>query len=429
MRLDDATPPTVVLDAVPGLAGWPIRPVIAVADGAGGWIDATCSFTGLELVVGPPDDHFDLPAANLKIALDNSDGRWSRYNSDGTPTQFGPGTAVRLWARRATVSLWDEALWDEGLWSDDEGGASVNYWLFAGVIARNDQGADDSVTWDCFDVFSDLAQPVGTLTPGADGQLPGDRCMAILAAAGRTDQRTRFALGQNSLATVADDKAPLDQLERAVSSDGGVIYTDADGTIRSAGRHWRNGRDDQTRVWLLTDNVCDIGADAVIWEPVISTIDDGLADRITLENTTGLHSAAGDPTGRYVYTETAQLWQDQADGDQLAADLLADQQTARLRLDSFTLHLLDPNQPDLWEAVDFRLLDRIHFAHHQKVVGGTDTVAVEVLIDSITHTLTPAGGWQMTVATTRATPTHVALYYWDTTPFTWDDPDTRNVWS
>ena len=410
MRVDDAPFPAIVLDPVPGLDGWPIRPVIAVGDGAGGYIDATCSFTGLELTIGPPDDHFDLPAAHLLIALDNRDGRWSTFNPDGTPARYGAGTPVLLWAQTPD---------------------GQRFWLFAGVIARNDQAADDTVTLECFDAFSDLAQPVGNITAGAAGDLPGARCTALLAAAGRADLRTRLALGQNTLATIADDTAPVDQLARAVSSDGGVIWVDADGTIRSMDRHWRNGRADQTRQWLITDNICDNPAiDAVIWDPVVSTTDDALADRVVLENTAGLRSAAGSPTGRFVHTETDQLWRDQAAGDGLAADLYADQRTVRMRLDSATLHLFDPNQPGLWRAVDWRLFDRVSFAHRQRVAGGAVAdVAAEVLVAELHHAVTAAGGWQITFGTTRATGTHVALYFWDTTPFTWDAADLRNVWS
>jgi hypothetical protein len=428
VRADDVAPPAVVLDAVPTLARWPIRPVIAVADGAGGWLDATCGFAGFELTVGPPDDHYDLPAAHLVIALDNRDGRWSTYNPDGTPARFGPGTAVRLWAAPQSpgAGRWDEALWDEAVWGE----TGAVYWLFSGVISRADQAADDSVTWECHDVFSDLAQPVGTLTAGAAGDRPDARCTAILAAAGRSDVRTRFVPGAATLATAADDASPLDQLERAVSSDGGVIYTDADGTIRSADRHWRNGRTDQTSIWLVTDNACELAARAVIWDPTISTVDAGLADRIALENTGGLKAAAGTPTGRYVYTETEQLWRDQATGDQLAADLYADQRTARLSLDAATLHLFDPHQPELWQAVDWRLLDRLNFAHYQRAAGGGSTlIAVEVLIDSLQHAVTAGGGWQMTFGTTRATANRVTLNFWDTTTYTWDSPDPAAHWS
>ena len=411
VRADDAPLPPVVLDAVAELARWPIRPVIAVADGAGGWIDATCSFTGFELTVGPPDDHFDWPAAQLTVALDNRDGRWSLYNADGTPARYGPGTPVELWA--ATQP------------------AGQAWWLFAGWIARNDQAGDDSVTWDCFDAFSDLAQPVGTITAGTDGDLPGARVAAILTAAGRTDLRVRPALGQNTLAAIADDKSPVDQLERAVSSDGGIVWVDADGTVRSLDRHWRNGRTDQTRQWIVTDNVCDNPAvDAVLADAVVATTDDALADRVVLENTAGLRSAAGATAGRMVYTETDQLWRTQADGDHLAADRFADQRIAPLRLDSATAWLFDPNQPELSQAVDWRLLDRLSFAHRQRVAGGgTVDVAVEVLIAELHHACTPAGGWSIDIGTTRATATHVALQFWDTTTYTWDQNDPNNVWS
>jgi hypothetical protein len=407
VRADDLPFPSIVLDDVPELDGWPIRPVIAIGDGTGGWVDATCSLTGLEVTVGPADDHFDLPATHLIVALDNRDGRWSRFMADGAPADYGPGTPIAVWALTPT---------------------GVGYWVFCGTIARNDQAADDTVTIEAFDAFADLAQPVGEITVGTTGDFPDERVTAILAAAGRSDLPTRLATGLNTLVAVADDASPLDQLERAVSSDGGVIWVDPDGTVVSLDRHWRNGRDDQTWRWVITDNVCDMALDASIWDPIISTIDDAVADRVVLQNTGGLTSTAGSG-GHYVFTETDQLWQTQGDGDDLAAFLFNDQRTIRLRLEQFTLHLFDPNQPQLFQAVDWRLADRLVFVHRQRVVGGTEVVAVEVLIDAIHHAVTVAGGWRMTVGSSRATPTHITFTYWDTTAFTWDDPDPTNVWS
>jgi hypothetical protein len=413
------------LDTVPVLAGWPVRPVIAIAsrptppytydgfavydapgaqyvwDAAGtrpAWTDATCEWSGFELEHGAPDEQGAIPAARFVCQLDNRTGQWSQWNADGTPGDFGPGQTVNVWAHNA----------------------SGDWWLFSGTIARWDERGDDTVELEAFDVFSDLAQPIGQFTAGTAGDRPGPRTAAVLAAAGRSTIPTRTATGTVALTVQPSDRAPLEEIQTVVSSDGGLVYVDADGTLVTTDRGWRAGRTDQTAVPVFSDNVCT--APVVVWDPVLSTNDFGLADAVVLTNVAELHAQA--PLSlygaQYVQSFTDQQWTTQAEGDTLAAFLLAQQGQARLAVDEASVYLLDPRQTNLWAVVDWRRGDRLRFVHDVKTASGPARIDVTVVLAALTHTVTP-DGWVMSFATSRAV-TYTTPAVWDNVQYPWDDP-------
>ena len=338
------------------------------------------------------------------LQLDNRSGRWARYNVDGSPTDYGAG----------------QQLW---IWSLSDTGATE--WLYAGRIARWDERADDTIEVEAFDYFSDLAQPVGTFTPGAAGDLPGVRATAIIAAAAATLLRTRFAPGVVHLTAQPTEQSPLEELETVIGSDGGVVLCDADGTIVSTERTWRTGRSDQTTIPVVSTNVCT--APIVLWDPVLSTTDVGLAGTVMLENVAGLRATATKvgADGRYILSDADQQWTTQLEGDKLAADLVAQLWQARLAIDTADLYLTDPAHPNLWAAVAWRRLDRIRILHDSRTPTGVARVDVEALISSLYHSITPAG-WVMSFGTTRAFG-YIAPTFWDQTALTWDDP--AAVWN
>lgn len=422
MRVADRPlPSSIVLD--PGaLATWPVRPVFAIEqtpvppyvwddgtvwDAAGtvwdaatvlpAWSDATCDFTGCQIEYEAPDDNGIFPAGHVILQLDNRSGRWATYNVDGTAANYGAGLQLWIWARSS----------------------SEQWWLFAGRIARWDERADDTIEIEAFDYFSDLAQPVGTYTPGAAGDLPGARMAAVVAASGATLLRTRFAVGTVHLTAQATDDAPLDEMGIVAGSDGGVLYGDADGTIVSTDRLWRNGRADQTVIPVVSTNVCT--APVVLWDPVLSTTDSALAGQVVLENVAKLKATASKARpGHYVHTAADQQWTTQAEGDLLAADLVGQLWQARVGIDTADLYLTDPAAPAVWASVDWRRLDRIRLLHDSRTPTGVARIDVQALIWSLADEITP-DGWVRTLATTRAV-AYIPPTYWDQTVLTWDDP-------
>jgi len=406
MRVDDRPLPNVTLDAVPMLAGWPVRPVIAIDSGQalaewdstpaakwdtpgtvwdGGFIDATCAFTGMEIEHGEPDTANLFPSSRCVVQLDNADGAWSTLNADGTINRYGPGTALAVWAHNAT-----------GDW-----------WLFNGFVARYDQRADDTIEIEAFDALSDLAQPVGTYTPGTNGQLAGARLTAILTAAGETTMPTRFATGIAALTAQETDAAPIEEMQAVALSDGGLIFVDVDGAVMFIDRTWTAGRADQVTVPITSDNVCT--APVIVWDAVISTNDDNLADRVILENVAGLVATAGAASG-YTIALTDQQWTTQTEGDILAALYLDQQEPRQMSIEEFSLYLNDPNQPDIWAAVDWRRVDHLRFLHDQRVIGGTVRVDVTTVLDGIIHQVTPEG-WTMIVSTAKARAFTEPIFY------------------
>jgi hypothetical protein len=406
MRVDDRAIPDVFLDPVPILADWPVRPVFGLDTGLppsywdtpeqtwddtdafwdGGWADATCAFNGCEIDTGEPDEAGLFPSARLLLQLDNKTGEWSTLNPDGTTNRFGPGTEMVAYAHNA----------------------ESDWWLFHGFISRYDQRADDTIEVEAFDCFSDLAQAIGTYTPGVGGEKMGARLTALLAASGESALRHRFAVGVAALTAQETDAAPLEEMQTVVLSDGGVLFCDADGTLVALDRLWPAGRDDQVAVPVVSANVCT--ADFVVWDATISSNDDSLADYVSLENVAKLRSVAGAQPGfKMAFTE--QQWTTQTEGDILAAFLLELQQPRQLSIEEFTLYLNDPNQPELWRAVDWRRLDHLRFLHNQRVTGGgTLRVDVTAVLDSLTHEITPEG-WSMVVSTAKVRAFTEPIFY------------------
>ena len=272
------------------------------------------------------------------------------------------------------------------------------------------------MTLEAVDGFNLLAQEVPPYTVGAAGQTPGARLAALATFAGYTDP-TRFATGTVPLVAVASERTPLDEMQTVVLSDGGALFADADGTVVYVDRNWIGGRDDQTDAAgaVFSDNVCT--APAVVWDPVLTSRDKGLVNRVQLVNTAGLAAsatAAASPVRLTLTHPEPDLWQTQPAGDALAAWLLANRSTPTVAVERFALHLTDPRQ-DLWRTgIDRRIGDRIRYLHDYRAAGGdVATLDVTVIVSTITHQITP-DSWLVQIGTTRAVD-YLAPSYWDLT--------------
>jgi len=374
-------------------------------DTVAGFTDATCWAQGVETDIGPPDDSGIFPAGVASVQLDNSDGVWSQYNSDGSPANWGPGNELCIWA----LSL-----------------DGVESWLFRGSITRwDDLGA--VVEIEAVDAFSDLAQGIGTYLAGVNGDTPAQRLAAIQTVAGKTGIPTRFSVGDVALTAQATDNAPLEEMQTVVGSDGGALFVDFDGTLTSTRRNWRNGRTDQTAVPVVSGSVCT--ADVIVWDAVLSTNDSALADTVILENVAKMRAQSPAGTiGKHVVTETGQQWTTQVEGDTLAAFQWAAQQGARVNVESFDLYLFDPNQPNLYRAVDWRLFDVLRYLHDYRAAGGAlARLDVNTVITAVAHSIVPDNHWIMTVSTSKALGSNAPLY-WNPVgdPYVWDT--TGTVW-
>ena len=368
--------------------------------------DATCDLQGIDLATGNPDDHFNFDAGALTVQLDNSSGKWSRYNFDGTQSGFGPGFHISLWARyRDTGEQW---------------------WMFDGRISRWDDFTN-TVVIEAFDATSDLAQPIGTYTPGINGQQPGARMEAIITAAGRTAQPRRFVTGEVALTAQETDAAPLEEMQAVAASDGEVLFVDADGTLITLARNWRIGRPDQVDVPVASDNVCTVPV--VVWDALLSVNDEALAQTVIFENVAKLRAIA--PAGQAapagsVFTETDHQWTTQTEGDTLAAIVYGMHSDPRVNVEEFDLYLYDDRQPDLFRSVEWRLLDVLRFLHDQRAVGGINRLDINTLITTIAHSITP-DTWIMSVRTSKAMAPNAVLiwnpsndaYYWNASGAVW----------
>jgi len=425
MRVADRPLPTIALHDDPRLDRYPLRPVIAIAgknvvaewddnplevwddpllewdqDIVPRFVDATCNIQGIETGVGDPDEHGLFKSGNAVVQIDNSSGDWSQYSSDGTLANYGPGYELAVW----------------GHYRDD----GSDWWIFRGTIARWDD-LGDVVEVEAFDALSDLAQPIGTYTPGVNGQTPPQRLEAILTVAGSTSIPHSFSVGDVTLTAQETTASPLEEMQAVTSSDGGALFVDADGTLRSTRRTWRAGRTDQTSIPVAAGNVCT--ADIVVWDAVLSTNDAAVADTVILENVAGLRAQSPAGTiGRLVVSDSDHQWTLQVEGDTLASFLYSAQAEPRVNVEEFDLYLYDPDQPNLFHAVEWRLFDLLRFLHDYRVAGGLlARLDMNTIIASISHSIVPDGNWVMTVSTSKAVGSN-QLLYWNPVgdPYVWD---------
>ena len=368
-----------------------------------GFTDAVCDFQALTIDVGQPDELGLFAAGALTLNLDNRAGASTpSTRADGRLVFYAPGRRIQIWANI------DGAEW----------------WVFSGRIDTWVQNADDTVTVEASDGFSLLAPEVGAFTVGTAGQRALARIQAIAAHVGFPD-RVIGDTGDVALTVQATERSPLEEIQTVALSDGGIVAIDADGSLVYRNRLWPTGRADQTAIDIFSDNVCTVPA--VVWEPQLVSADEAVATHVRFVNVAGLVAAATDTSDtfglRYPLTHPdPDLWTTQAEGDTLAAVLLAQRKTPKVALGSFQLHLLDPLQ-DLWRvAIDKRIGDRLRFIHEFIAADSTTgTLDVMAIVSTIRHEITPES-WITTLGTTR-TVEFFSVEEWDDTRFLWDDFD------
>jgi hypothetical protein len=443
VRVSDAAPPTIPAHAIPPAqpsATWKAKPIIGLeylpladlwddadpavtwdalgepyvwdAPGtASGFTDVWCDTAGVEIVHGEPDEHDLYPPSSLTLTLYDPTGKYRRRTADGRLVFYAAG--------RRLVAL---AQIGAGSW-----------WLFAGTIATWHEQADGFIEVVAYSGSATLAQDPGRdWTAGTAGQQLPPRVAAILAAATST-QATRVDSGLATFVVpVADRVPPLEVLQRAAWSDGGLVYSDADDTLTVRDRNWRDGRNDSPAPPLvLTDNLCDRGA-VVLAEVELADNDDWLAARVILSTEAGLVAVASNPAElidpRLIYTHPdTDIWDTQSVGDSLAAHIANVRGAQRPALELGRVYLHD-RRHDYWQAViDTRLGDRITWTHQDRNLDGTLTVyELPAVLSTIRHLLT-AETWIVELATTPAVGA-IAVESWDVTAYTWDDAAAAAVW-
>jgi len=377
-----------------------------------GWVDAVCDWIVADIEPGEPDDLYLYPPAQLTLTLDNADGAYTPWTADGRLTYWAPGRQIAVFAHRLADA--------------------TDWWLFGGRVSSWQVNADATVTVTAFDGLSWLAQEVGgDWTPGAGGDIPAQRITAAAAAIGYPDP-LRLDAGTVHLTTAPTDRSPLEAVEVAALSDGGLFYGDADGTLVYRDRGWRAGRDDQPQPWVISDNVCTVPV--IVWDPLMASDDERLATDVRLVNVAGLVATATQTSiwqgdARYVLAHPdPDQWSSQAEGDALAAYLLAMQGTPAMAMRSFDLHALSPNNPAVWDmAVLARPGDLVEVLHDfPDAAGNPATLDVIAVCLTVAHNLTPEA-WVSSFGLSRTVDWR-RVEQWDRTLYLWDDPNPLNVW-
>jgi hypothetical protein len=378
----------------------------------GGFTDAACDFVTLDVDPGEPDELYLFPPVSATLTLANADGAYTPWSADGRLVYWAPGRRFAAYWRNVDTA--------------------EERWMFSGRVASWTVNADGTVTVVAFDGLAALAQPIGPWTPGAPGDTPRARILSIAATAQYVDPVVAD-VGNVTLSTAATTDAPLELIETAALSDGGLFYGDADGSLHYRDRLWRAGRDDQDRVWTVSDNVCTVPV--VVWDPEAASDDERLATVVRLVNVAGLIAEASvDATlwagdARFVLTHPdPDQWTTQAEGDALAAYLIGQQSTPSMAVNGFDLYGLDPHQPAVADfTTGLRRGDRVNVIHDFTDANGDPaTLDVTSIALAVAHNLTPET-WVSHVRLSR-TVDYRTVELWDRTIYVWDQVDPNNVW-
>lgn len=351
----------------------------------GDMVDLSCNMAGAEIIHGPPDDLHLYPSGTLTLTLVDPDGRYTRYNPDGTLSQ-------RQLGKRLGVIVNTNGT--HGFAPDE------HCWLFFGRVTSWDDIGEDMVEVSAHNVVNDMTTRGDAYTPGSAGQKPNARLSALMDAATVVGKLGRFDVGTVNLTAQPTTQSPWEESQTVAMSDGGIVFADADDAVVYFDRDYHGtGRADQTRFHSFTDNACDL-AEVVVWNPELSTNDETLATQVKLANVAALKASAVLTPNPYNTMSTLthpnpDQWTTQAEGDALAAALLATHSVPMMQPASFQLMVDDPRFPELWPiAVDTRIGDRIVFVHNYRPDG---MLMVGGIINHVAHSITPAQ-WVTTLA-------------------------------
>ena len=360
--------------------------------------DLFCNFHGLTITSGTNDPEGRFEAGHVEMTLDNRDGSLSQYDASGRLVDYFPGRALDIWA---TI--------------DGEA-----FWLFSGEITAWRERADDTIEAEAFDAFTRLNQKVPQWNPGNYGDTVDQRLGKIRDAFFYTGP-TRFDHGTVTLHSFFTTATPLEEMQAVALSDGGILFTDADGTLTYRDRMWLLGRGDQPEIPIFSDNVCD--APYTVWDSEMLTDDDVIVNVANLTNVAKVSlSARNDNSvlryGEHTLEHTADQWISTADGSDLANFLVSRLGDAYLRLEQFSLHLPAPHQ-DAWRVgIDRRLGDVVTWVHEQAATTGADLLVLNLIVRSINHAITPET-WVATFATSRTVGSTIVQRY-DRTTYRYD---------
>ena len=346
------------------------------------------------------------------VLLDNRDGDLSPTNLGGAyvvggVTTIRPGIPIRLSVGyggktyRMITGVVDD-------WQEE-------------IISAGPYQGDAAVRVSIVDGWADLSDIDGMEVdpPVGGGELFGPRIHRILDAAGHTGARA-IDEGEVTMAATDLSDSPVTEMVKTAESEGGMVWPDAEGTIRGAGRY-ALVEDPRSRIIQATFG--DLDPTHLPYVDPKPTYDRELIrNRAVYTRTGGVTQIAADESSRAVYglrreTKTNLLCSTDTQVMSLAEWTIARFHQPRRRVEEITVYpRADPLV--LWPVV-CALMERdlVRVIHHPPG-GYTDDVYCHVA--GIEHTVRTGGDWRTVYQLWSAEP-----YYsfsgsrWDVA--TWDN--------
>lgn len=326
--------------------------------------------------------------------LDNRDGDLSPSNLAGTYVVGGmstilPGRAFRISAHYSgtTYRLLTGVIDD---WKEE-------------IISCGPYKGDAAIRVEIVDAWAELADIDGVeVAPVGASDTFGARISRILSAASWRGGSS-LDVGQATMQDTTLSRGPTSEMETTAKAEGGLVWADAEGRIRAAGRTYLV---ESERSRTVQATFGDLDAAHLPYTNPRPSFDRRLIINVaSYTRTGGTTQTASDDASRARYklrrkTETGLICQTDAQALELARWQVARYREPRRRIEQITAY--PRARAALWPVLlGLQELDLVRVVHHPPG-GYTDDVYCHV--SGIAHTVQPGGNWQTDTSLWSASP-------------------------
>ncbi len=340
-----------------------------------GMVNVICDLRGFVLERGRQTVWDDLQAANVKLELDNSSGRYSVYGSYAWP-RIRPGFRVLM------IANWKGHRWP----------------LFVGGVTEYLEGqtpGDYKVQISAVDAFRTLSDPISVeYNPGQPEEPIKDRIEGLLARA-HWDGDINVEPGIATMTNYLSTRTILDEIKVTAMSDGGVVFVDNDGTFMYMGqdRIFGRVREEGAGIPSFTDACDGTGLPYAAVEPIMADNEFGnvvTVSNVSQGNDSPQAAVAVDEqsildNGRVLWSPPQLVICNVEYLQELADFQLERRSTAFYRINSFEAY--PAHNDDIWDALlPIRVGDSLFVT---RTPPNSDTIYAPMICDGLRMEATP----------------------------------------